>query len=239
MINCKAEKYRKFFNKRYMMGPNSIRLLDEILNKVPLQADSRILDLGCGTGLTSMFLARETGAGVFAVDLWCSAADNYRRFVEWGVGGNVIPLRADGNDLPFADGYFDAVVSIDSFHYFADKPNFFQEKILPLIRSGGTALIVVPGLKEEYHGREPDDLLEWIGGDMNEYKYYHSCEWWKEYMGMSENIASVEIYESENFDIAWEEWFLSNHEYSVRDREFFRSGIGRYLNFTGMIIRKH
>lgn len=238
MINCKADNYREFFNKNYMMGPNSLRLLDEILCKCPIGSDSRVLDLGCGTGLTSLFLAKETKSRIFAVDLWCSATDNYNRFREWNIEGNVVPLCADGNKLPFADGYFDAVVSVDAFHYFSDKPNFFTEKILPLIKPGGIALIAVPGLREEYHGSEPDDLLEWIGGDLNEYEFYHSREWWKEYIGTNENIESVEMYESENFDSAWEEWFLSEHEYSVRDREFFRSGIGRYLNFVGMIIRK-
>ncbi len=46
----------------------------------------RILDLGCGTGITSLFLAKETGARVFAVDLGCSATDNQKRMEARGVG---------------------------------------------------------------------------------------------------------------------------------------------------------
>ena len=52
------EKYRPYWTKDYLMGPNSLRVLQELLEKnpCPLSADSLILDLGCGTGLTSFAL---------------------------------------------------------------------------------------------------------------------------------------------------------------------------------------
>ncbi len=69
----KKEKYVVNFNdnKKYvlaetMMGPNSVRILEELLDKYPLQLgpNAKILDLGCGTGLTSLVIARETGSRV-------------------------------------------------------------------------------------------------------------------------------------------------------------------------------
>lgn len=68
------EKYRPYWTKDYLMGPNSLRVLQELLEKnpCPLNADSLILDLGCGTGLTSFALCMETGAKVLANDLWIS-----------------------------------------------------------------------------------------------------------------------------------------------------------------------
>ena len=45
----KCDKYKEFFTKENMMGPNSIRLLDEMLNKEPAMIKGeRVLDLGCG-----------------------------------------------------------------------------------------------------------------------------------------------------------------------------------------------
>ena len=41
-----------YFNKDYLMGPNSVRLLEEMLEKYPLEKGMRVLDLGCGKGLT-------------------------------------------------------------------------------------------------------------------------------------------------------------------------------------------
>ena len=54
------EKYRKYFTKDYLMGPNSFRLLDELIRRSPegVRYD-RTLDLGCGYALTSLFLANE------------------------------------------------------------------------------------------------------------------------------------------------------------------------------------
>ena len=42
-----VENYREFFTKEYLMGPNSLRLLDEMLRKYPLKEGSRVMDLDC------------------------------------------------------------------------------------------------------------------------------------------------------------------------------------------------
>ena len=57
--NTRCENYREFFNEEYLMGPNSLQLLDEMLTKYPLKEGGRVLDLGAGRGITSMFMAKE------------------------------------------------------------------------------------------------------------------------------------------------------------------------------------
>ena len=88
------DNYRAYISAETMMGPNSVRILAELFDKYPLQvvSDDRILDLGCGTGLTSLIIAKETGARVSANDLWISEEENRKRFAEWGVGEQITPV---------------------------------------------------------------------------------------------------------------------------------------------------
>ena len=44
------------------------------------QPDARILDLGCGKGISSLFLYRKYRAQVYAVDLWIPPTENLARF---------------------------------------------------------------------------------------------------------------------------------------------------------------
>jgi len=228
-------QYAHLFTKEYMMGPNTLRLLNEALSRHPLSHGGRMLDLGCGTGLSSLYLARETDSSVFAVDLWISASDNHKRFLEWNAADSIIPLHADANDLPFADEYFDAVVSMDAYHYFAGNPHYFPEKLLPMVKKGGSVLIVIPGLHEEFGGTVPQEILDWAG---DEHTLFHSCQWWKDLIGRTPGVASADFWELEDGEQAWQEWFASGHKYAVSDLEAFGKGIGKHLTFVGIAVRK-
>jgi cyclopropane fatty-acyl-phospholipid synthase-like methyltransferase len=52
-----------------MMGPNSMKIIEELSESLKLEKGMRVLDLGCGKGLTSIFLAKEYDVTVFATDL--------------------------------------------------------------------------------------------------------------------------------------------------------------------------
>ena len=119
-----------------LMGPNSIRILEELLNKYSLNLsnDDILLDLGCGKGLTSFVLAKETCAKIYANDLWISKEDNKQRFIEWDVINQVVPFCEDANSLGFNKKIFEALVSVDAYHYFGTNPSFFNENILPFLK---------------------------------------------------------------------------------------------------------
>ena len=127
------EKYRQYFTKDYLMGPNSFRLLDELIRRKPSDVRfHRTLDLGCGFALTSLFIAHETDAdSVYAYDLWVPASENYRRIRENGLEDKIIPIHGDAMDMPFAHDYFDAIISVDAYHYFGCREGVFAGKILP------------------------------------------------------------------------------------------------------------
>lgn len=221
---------------KYLMGPSGFRILQELLGKVPLQIAEKepILDLGCGKGVTSLVLARETEATVYADDLWISAEENAQRFAEWGVSDRVIPVHEDANALSFPKPFFRAMVSVDAYHYFAGKCGFFEEKILPFLCDGAIVLIGVPGVKKEYTGRASELLAEWLGEDAHMFK---SVVEWEQIIGNHERIKSVETWEMDCFETAWEEWFATGISYAVGDKAFYEKLIQPYTCFVGICIR--
>ena len=228
--------YNVYNPAELMMGPNSVRLLAELFGRYPLRVapDDRILDLGCGTGLTSLIIAKETGAKVFANDLWVSAEENQKRFDGWGVGGQITPVCVDANNLPFENKQFRALVSIDSYHYFAGKKGFFEEKILPFMEDNGEVLIGIPGLKDEYSGRAEELLSGWLGEDAHMFK---SPKLWRELIGSNDRLESVEIWEMDCFHEAWDDWLATNKKFALGDKKYFETIIKPYTCFVGIYIR--
>ncbi len=228
--------YKAYVSAETMMGPNSVRILAELLDKYPLQfaPGDRILDLGCGTGLTSFIIAKETGAKVFANDLWISAEENRKRFAEWGIGGQVTPICEDANNLHFEKKQFHALISVDSYHYFAGSKGFFQQKILPFMKDNGVVLIGIPGLKNEYTGRAKELLSNWLGDDAYMFK---SPKFWKGLIGGGDRIELVKTWEMDCFSKAWDDWLKTNNKFALGDRQYFETIIKPYTCFVGIYIK--
>lgn len=232
----KLENYKEYMTAEILMGPNSARILEELLVKYPvhLSSEDKVLDLGCGKGLTSLVLARETGAKVYANDLWISAEDNAKRFSEWGAGEQITPVHEDANTLAFEEGQFSLLVSIDSYHYFATNKGFFAEKILPFLGDKAVALIGIPGIRDEYAGRSGELLSEWLGEEAH---MFISPKEWKEIIGDHDRIEKTETWEMDCFDLAWKDWLATGNEYALGDRPFFETRIKPYTCFVGIYIR--
>lgn len=233
----RSDRYQEYFTAENLMGPNSIRLLDELLTAHPLSftPEHRILDLGCGTGLTSLFLARETGATVYANDLWISEEANRNRFAAWNMLHRLIPVCEDANALHFQPEMFDTIISIDSYHYFGGREGFFSEKILPYLKRGGIALIGIPGMKAAFDSQSEALLTQWLG---DEAYMFQSADYWKQIIGEHEALETVETWELDAFEQPWQEWFATMHEFALVDQQHYESLIKPYTCFVGIKVRK-
>ena len=102
----------------------------------------RILDVGTGPGYLPLAIAkRNPDVEVTGIDLSRGMIDIARKNAEAaGVSGRVKFETANASKLPFADGYFDFVVSTMSLHHWSDPAACFQE-IYRVLKDNATACV--------------------------------------------------------------------------------------------------
>lgn len=237
MEYTKTEKYNNDLINQKIMGPNPLKLEEELMQNNKTAERSIVMDLGSGQGITSVFLAKEYNFKVYAADLWSNSEENQKFFEQMGLSEeNIIAIKADATDLPFEKEFFDAVVSTDSYNYFGRNEKYLDEKLLPYIKEDGYVYIVVPGMKKDCHNNIPKELLlSWTPEQLD---YIHDIEYWKNIVSKSKNSRIVSIYEMESNEECWNDWIKCDNEYSINDRKSIEAGALKYLNFIGIILQK-
>ena len=222
------------FLQENMMGPNAWILAEELTSDLPIKRGMRILDLGCGRGISSIFLAKKYEAEVFAVDLWISATENFARFQQMGVAQQTGPLQFDARQLPFAQSFFDAVVSIDSYHYFGNNNTYFKKILRPTLKKRAVVALAFPGMKNEIHENIPEEMKPlW---DEEALQMWHSIDWWKP--KFETHLKDFNIAEMDCFSRAWDDWLACDNPYASEDRSMIETDNGRFMNLiklTGTI----
>lgn len=101
-------------------------------------AGSQVLDIGCGSGGITLFLAREyQPASIIGYDVEQPVVDlATKRAAEQGLSDRASFLRGAPGPLPFADQSFDIVFSKDALIHVADKEALFED-IFRVLRPGG------------------------------------------------------------------------------------------------------
>ena len=233
----KSQKYQTPELLAKIMGPNPIKLEEELLagNKIPPHA--LVCDLGSGQGLTSVFLVKEYGFRVYAADLWSDPAENRKFFDSMGLTEEqIVPVKADAENLPFEKDYFDAVISTDSYNYFGRDPEYLDQKLLPFVKSGGYIYVTVPGMKKDLHQNLPPELLlSWTPEQLD---YLHDVPYWKAIVGACRGADVIEVTEMESNEEVWADWLAQENEYAIGDRKSMEAGAGKYLNFVKIVLRK-
>jgi len=224
------------FTKATMMGPNAMRVSEELASYLDIREDMRILDLGCGMGLSTLLLTQKYGATVFAADLWISPTENYERFRSIGIEDKTIPISVDATKgLPFANGYFDVLFSVDAYHYFGDTAKMLPS-LIPFVKKGGYIAVAIPGIKYEFGENVPDEMKPWWN-DPEVARTIRSLDWWKDLWETEKGIEIIDIREMLCCKQAWDEWLAGYIPEAAEDIPMMEAENGKYFNLIQMIAK--
>lgn len=119
-----------------------IDLIEEILKWSGVQQAENILDVGCGIGGSSLYLAQKFNASATGITLSpVQAKRASERAQEAGLGSRCRFQVANAQEMPFANNSFDLVWSLESGEHMPDKAKFMQE-CYRVLKPGGTLIMV-------------------------------------------------------------------------------------------------
>ncbi len=241
----RSAKYDPEWVLKGWMGPNVLWLAEWLSERMELKPGMRVLDMGCGKALSSVFFAKEFGVQVWANDLWISATENWQRIKEAGLESCVFPIHAESHDLPYADEFFDAIVSLDSYQYYGTDDlylPYFQKFLKP----GGQIGIIVPGLAREIRGKVPEHLTRPSGNRktfwVDECWCFHTVDWWQRQWGKISVVKDVEVDLLPDGVKDWIQYEKACEEAGTlmfpSEAETLKEDGGRYLALIRVVARK-
>ena len=215
-----------------LMGPHVLWLMESLCARAQLATGMRVMDLGCGKAISSIFLAREFGVQVWATDLWIAATDNWKRIRQAGLEEQVFPIHAEARALPYPDEFFDAILSVDAYHYFGTD-DLYLEKLVRCLKPAGQLAIACPGLARELRNDEiPEYLRDFYFNQ--QWHSFHSPGWWRQHW---EKSGAVEVVCAEEMPEAADIWNSSTQPDNP-DARVVLADAGRLLTFSRVVARK-
>ena len=190
------------------MAPGGLYLAARMTRAGNLDAGDLVLDIACGKGDSSIFLAEHFGATVICFDLWTPAAFLRKKFAKRGLGSQVIPLDLNATEeLPFPEDSFDTMFCMQALHSLGSEPHVLH-RILTHLKPGGQLLVGGSCFNQEPgEGGLPEIYAETDGWNA-EYATYHSPEWWDQRLGETGMVDVIMCAELEDGLVMWEDEVL-------------------------------
>jgi tocopherol O-methyltransferase len=230
-----------------------IDLMEELIRLAPrLSPGSRVLDMGCGIGGSSTYLAQRYGFDVTGITLSPVQAERAReRAKSLGLESKVNFQVTNALKTPFATHSFDLIWSLESGEHMADKKQFLEE-CYRLLKPGGTLLFatwcckdgaltareekILTEIYRMYHLpyvlsiEAYDQLMEDVG-----FMPVHSLDWSREVEKFWDLVIDSSLNPAILGRIFQSGWLVVQGALAMRlMRQGYRRGIVRYGVLTGV-----
>ncbi|HZR57433.1 MAG TPA: methyltransferase domain-containing protein [Terriglobales bacterium] len=158
------EKLQQEFNRWAQAGEGEkmehhhLDITQKAIQLMDLRPRDRVLDLGCGAGWATRLLARSVAGGkqlgqVVGLDvsdeMILLAQESSKDF------GNVQYVMESAQKIPWQDNYFDKVLSVESFYYYADQERALDE-LFRVMAPGGRVFILINLYRDNQYS------LQWV-----------------------------------------------------------------------------
>ena len=140
-----------------------LQLTQRLAKLAGVAAGQRLLDIGCGMGASSIYLAKTRGCRCTGVTIsplqrsWAAFAAR-----QYGVAKRVNFRCADAEQVDFPTQSFDVVWSVECTEHLFDKPRFF-ERAAQWLKPGGSMAIcawLAGDTSDEQHAQQVQDVCE-------------------------------------------------------------------------------
>lgn len=194
------------------IGPGGLYLVSLLAHELTLRPNSLVLDLGCGSSESSIYLAHNFKVKVIAADLWRDPSENARKIETRGHRANIIPLRLDASKpLPFAEEYFDAILCVNSLNFYGTDIAAI-DRVARHLKKDGVFCSGGECLNEEFTPDQiinPPDVYNFATPVWEEdFLTLHSPDWWANHIARSKELQLVSCKELEDGQRFYEEQAL-------------------------------
>ncbi len=175
----------RFINKKELIRKRLVKYSIKAFRMIPEIDKLRILDIGCGSGISTLELARRTNGEIIALDIDKIALERLHKKIERaGLSDRVKTLNCSLIDMEFSDESFDIVWSEGSIFILGFEKGLKEWR--HLIRSGGFMVI---------HDEIGDVDKKLVGISKNGYELVNyfildTDTWWNQYFSPLEQLVN-------------------------------------------------
>ena len=175
----------RFLNKKELIRKRLTKYSRKALRMIPVINKPRILDIGCGSGVSTLELARLTDGEIIGLDIDQNALDRLNKKIEKaGLSDRFKTLNCSLLDMEFPDESFNIIWSEGSIFVIGFKKGLQEWK--RLIRPGGFMVV------HDEMG-DVEQKLEQISSYGYELLGYFMLDteiWWNEYFAPLEKLVN-------------------------------------------------